>query len=213
MKKMKRIACIALSALMATSVIALSACGKGDENDKYKDAGKKAIDVSLYFGEFGSDWLKEIAKGFNETTTSNYYVEVTDHKNLSPTIVADIKTGTDKDVFIALDANFQMLYKDGYLEDLSDVLTEKPDGAKTVKDMIKDYDSWTTVAPSPMARIPGNRPSSKPTRNTWGNSRPLAECMVIITTASSPSLYCSKSVYRAISSRNPERLGSTAFSR
>lgn len=145
MKKMKKIACIALSALMATSAIALSACGKGDENDKYKDAGKKAIDVSLYFGEFGSDWLKEIARGFNETTTSNYYVEVTDHKNLSPTIVADIKTGTDKDVFIALDANFQMLYKDGYLEDLSDVLTEKPDGAKTVKDMIKDYDSWTTV--------------------------------------------------------------------
>ena len=35
---------------------------------------------------------------------------------------------------------------------------------------------------------------AKPTRNTLGNSRPLAECMVIITTASSPSLYCSRSV-------------------
>lgn len=143
--KLKKIGCIALAALMATSALALSACAKEDENDKYKDAGKEAIDVALYFGEFGSDWLKEIARGFNETTESNYYVEVTDHKNLSPTIVADIKTGTDKDVFIALDANFQMLYKDGYLEDLSSVLTEKPDGTQTVREMIKDYDAWTSV--------------------------------------------------------------------
>ena len=145
MKKTTKFGCVALSFLMATSAVSLTACGKG-ENDKYKDAGKKAIDVSIYFGEFGVDWLKEIARGFNETTESDYYVEITDHKNLSPTIVADIKTGTKKDVFIALDANFQMLYKDGYLEDLSDVLDEKPDGTATVKDMIKDYDSWSTLA-------------------------------------------------------------------
>ena len=113
MKKTTKFGCVALSFLMATSAVSLTACGKG-ENDKYKDAGKKAIDVSIYFGEFGVDWLKEIARGFNETTESDYYVEITDHKNLSPTIVADIKTGTKKDVFIALDANFQMLYKDGY---------------------------------------------------------------------------------------------------
>ena len=36
--------------------------------------------------------------------------------------------------------------------------------------------------------------------------------MVIMTTASSPSLYCSKSVYRAISSRNPESEGSSELS-
>ena len=145
MKRMKKVGCLALSALMATSAVAFSSCKKGNENDKYKDAGKKAIDVSLYFGEFGVDWLKGIAAGFNESTESNYYVEITDHKNLSPTIVADIKTGTDKDVFIALDANFQMLYKDGYLEDLSDVLDEKPDGTATVKEMIKDYTSWSNL--------------------------------------------------------------------
>ena len=33
---------------------------------------------------------------------------------------------------------------------------------------------------SPMARMPGKMPSSTPTTNTTGNSRPLAECMVIM---------------------------------
>ena len=37
---------------------------------------------------------------------------------------------------------------------------------------------------SPMARAPGKMPSSAPTTKTTGNSRPLAECMVIITTQS-----------------------------
>ncbi len=145
MKTIKKAGCIALSALMLTSAMSLVACGKEDENEKYKEAGKTAINVSLYFGEFGVDWLKEIAKGFNETTESNYYVEVSDHKNLTPTIVADIKTGTDKDVFIALDANYHMLYQGDYLEDLSDILDDAPDGTVTVQEMIKDYDFWKKV--------------------------------------------------------------------
>ena len=36
-----------------------------------------------------------------------------------------------------------------------------------------------------MARMPGKMPSSTPTTKTTGNSRPLAECMVIMTTQSS----------------------------
>ena len=148
MKQIKKVSCLVLAALMATSTMVLGACNGSDENEKYKNEGKSPINVSLYFGEFGVDWLKEIAKGFNETTTSNYYVEVSDHKNLTPTIVADIKTGTDKDVFIALDANYQMLYQGDYLEDLSDILTEKPDGDLTVQQMIKDYDSWSAVGSS-----------------------------------------------------------------
>ena len=97
MKKIRSFGCVALSLMTATSVMAFGGCGKKDENDQYKEAGKEAISVSLYFGEFGSDWLKDIARGFNESTESNYYVEVADHKNLSPTIVADIKTGTDRE--------------------------------------------------------------------------------------------------------------------
>ena len=57
------------------------------------------------------------------------------------------------------------------------------------------------------------KPSSIPTVNTTGNSRPLAACMVIRVTQLSASSTLSKSVYRATSSKNPPREGSSACSR
>ena len=50
-----------------------------------------------------------------------------------------------------------------------------------------------------------------PTTNTSGNSKPLALCMVIITTQLSLSSALSRSVYSATSSRKPDRLGSSGW--
>ena len=146
MKKFKKLVTMALSAVMAATVLLTSGCGGTSGGGESKPAGKKAINVSLYFGEFGSDWLKKIASDFNEITTSDYYVNVTDHKNLSATVAVDIRTGTDQDVFIGHDANYQSLYDGEYLEDLTDLLSEKPDGGMTVREMITDYDLWEKVA-------------------------------------------------------------------
>ena len=52
-------------------------------------------------------------------------------------------------------------------------------------------------------------PSSMPTTYTTGNSSPLAEWMVIMVTQSSPFSMLSRSVYRAISFRKPERVASS----
>lgn len=144
MKKFKKLVTMALALVMSASVSLTAGCGKKDDSADYGD--KKEISVSLYFGEFGVDWLKKIAKEWNDSTTSNYYVSVSDHKNLSSTVVKDIQTGTNKDVFIGHDANYQALYSGGYLEDLTDVLSAKPDGGMTVREMITDYELWEKVA-------------------------------------------------------------------
>lgn len=144
MKKFKKLVTMALALVMSASVSLTAGCGKKDDSANYGD--RKEINVSLYFGEFGVDWLKKIAKEWNDSTTSNYYVSVSDHKNLSSTVVKDIQTGTNKDVFIGHDANYQALYNGGYLEDLTDVLSAKPDGGMTVREMITDYELWEKVA-------------------------------------------------------------------
>ena len=63
-------------------------------------------------------------------------------------------------------------------------------------DEMKSYRrrSSSSSSGSLMQRFEGNSPSSRPTRNTFGNSRPLAACIVIMTTASASGSYCSMSV-------------------
>src|SRR6266853_411174 len=57
----------------------------------------------------------------------------------------------------------------------------------------------------------GNRPSSQPGRNTVSNSSPLAECNVMIDTAS-PSLF-SVSITSAMCSRKPARFSNSSMER
>ncbi len=142
MKKFAKITTVALATTMLATGV--TACTSGGNSKKYE--GREKISVSIFFGEYGIDWLKNIATEWNDTQTDKYYVDVKGDLNMANTVSANIKSGSSYDMFIMEDCGFQSLYKNGYLEDLSDVLQEKPDGTKTVQEKIVDYSTWQKVA-------------------------------------------------------------------
>lgn len=135
---MKRFIKSAMLAAMACSVIAGGAACKPN-NDENK--GKTAIRLSYFIGEFGDEWLKSQAKEWS-ASNEKYYVDVKTNLNLGGTIVADIRSGSAYDVFITEDCSLQQLFAGDYLEDLSDVLSVKPEGKKTIGEKLNDAEHW-----------------------------------------------------------------------
>ena len=139
---MKRFIKSAMLAAMACSVIAGGAACKPN-NDENK--GKTAIRLSYFIGEFGDEWLKSQAKEWS-ASNEKYYVDVKTNLNLGGTIVADIRSGSAYDVFITEDCSLQQLFAGDYLEDLSDVLSVKPEGKKTIGEKLNDAEHWAEAA-------------------------------------------------------------------
>lgn len=139
---MKKIFKSMVATFLACSVIGgAAACApKNDEN-----VGKTAIKLSYYIGEFGDEWLKEQAKAWS-ATNEKYYIDVKTNLNLGSTIVSDVKSGSAYDVFISEDCAFQQLFSGDYLEDLSDVLSVKPEGKKTIGEKINNAEHWAEAA-------------------------------------------------------------------
>jgi len=139
---MKRLLKNAVIAVLACSVLfGVTACKpKNDENK-----GKTAIKLSFFIGEFGDEWIKNLAKSWN-ATSEKYYVDVKTNLNLGGTIVADVKSGASFDMYVTEDCSLQQLFAGDYLEDLSDLLETSPDGGKTIKEKINDYEHWTEAA-------------------------------------------------------------------
>lgn len=146
MKKwLKRVLGLTLAAGLLFSV----GCGKKPDKEEQNNKGKTAIKLSYFIGEFGDDWLKNIAKEWNGTS-EKYYIDVKSNLNLGDTIVADVKSGSAFDMFITEDCSFQKLFVNGadYLEDLSSLLSEKPENGKTIADKLNDKEKWLSVAGS-----------------------------------------------------------------
>lgn len=139
---MKKIFKSAIIALMACSVVGAAAACKPKDNE---NTGKTAIKLSYYIGEFGDEWLKTQAKEWS-ATNEKYYIDVKTNLNLGGTIVADVKSGSTYDVFIAEDCAFQQLFAGDYLEDLTDLLTVKPEGDKTIGEKINNAEHWAEAA-------------------------------------------------------------------
>lgn len=135
--------------LAAGLVLSVAACGGGGGDDSKKTsentAGKTGIKLSYYIGEFGQEWIENAAREWNGTN-DKFYVEVKTNLNLGGTIVADVKSGSSFDMFVAEDSSFQQLFADDYLEDLSDLLDEKPEGNKTIGEKLADKEQWLKLA-------------------------------------------------------------------
>ncbi len=131
---------VALFTLMFTLV----ACGKKTKDPAYE--GKEEIKASVFYGEFGTEWLKELANEWSHNTNSKYYISVSGDLNMANTVAADIRSGSSYDIYVLEDSTFQTLFPSGKLLDLTDVLSSKPDGTKTVREMINDFNTWEKVS-------------------------------------------------------------------
>lgn len=128
---------VCLAAILPFSA---AACGKNEEH-----GDKEPINVSVYFGEFGYEWVSDLAKEW-EKTNDGYYIDVEETMNLGGTIVSDVMSGSKYDLFINEDCAMQRLYQGGYLEDLSDILNDKSGGKASIAERMMDKELWDKVA-------------------------------------------------------------------
>lgn len=136
---------IVIPLLIAAMTCSFVSCGKDKEYEKYGD--KQEIRATVYWGEFGYQWLKDLANEWNEKTDSNYYIKVTGDSYLATQIISHVKSGSTYDLYVCSDSGFQTIFNSGLLEDLSDLLPQSPDGnGVTVADMIPSYDTWRGLA-------------------------------------------------------------------
>ncbi len=139
-KRTLKLISVALAVIMLA--LPLSACGGSGGSA----SGKELINLSLYLGEFGDEWINSLAAEWN-AANDKYEIKTSGHMNLAGPIIADIKSGTKSDIFIAEDCSFNTIFSPEYLEDLTDVLsTVAPGDTTPIGDKIANKDSWMKMA-------------------------------------------------------------------
>lgn len=142
MKKIYRVLAVAMAFTACGGVMAGCTGAKGSK--------KNEIIVEPFSGSgFGIEWLKDLAKDWM-AENPGYTVRVKENSTyLSGTQLAQIEAGTTStDVYFGGYPNYSSGFYKGYFEDLSDMLTMKPDGegGLTVQEKIVNFENWQKVA-------------------------------------------------------------------
>ncbi len=141
MKKntLKLIALVLVALMLA---LPLAACN----GDGRSSSGKEIINLSFFLGEFGDEWIKNLAAEWS-ATNDKYEVKTISHMNLCDPIIADIKSGTKTDIFLNEDCGYVQLFTPEYLEDLTDVFNAvAPGDSVTIGEKIVDKETWLKMA-------------------------------------------------------------------
>ena len=75
-----------MSLLLAAMLLCLPLAGCGGGETDPSSAGKEEITISYYTGEFGDDWIKNLAQQWN-AANDKYYVNARGNLNLSGTLI------------------------------------------------------------------------------------------------------------------------------
>lgn len=132
--------------------MALATCGTFfvgcSSKGKKAASGKNEIVVEPFSGSgFGFQWLKDLAAEWMKENPQ-YTVKVKENSTyMSGTQLAQIEAGTTTtDVYFGSYPNYSSGFYKGYFEDLTDMLSMKPEGGLTVQEKIIDFDNWKKVA-------------------------------------------------------------------
>lgn len=131
--------------MVLTAIFSVGGCS----SNKPSYGDREELQISAYWGEFNYKWLETLAEEWNKTNAdSPYYFSVKSDQVLSNTAIEQIKNKKGKDIYFTEDAAYQLQFKNGLFEDLSDLLSVRPDGetGKTIEEKIKNYDQWEQVA-------------------------------------------------------------------
>lgn len=130
MKNLKKILCVALSAIAITAT-AFTGCSP-DENEVKVDNTKTQLYISNFNGGYGSEWLEEIIERFcaeNEETEfesgkKGVQVWVEKHKESGVSLSSKM-SGSRNEIYFMEQANYYDMATRGLLLDISDMTTEK----------------------------------------------------------------------------------------
>lgn len=130
MKFLKKTMCCVIALLTAFGGLQLFGCAK--EVGEEIDVGKTTLNVSVYNGGVGIEWLKKIKTDFELLYADNEYeigkkgvqVRINDHKEQgdSTSQLSGITVGIN-DVFFTDKSNFQKMLIDGLALDISEIVT------------------------------------------------------------------------------------------
>lgn len=142
MKKANKIGALLLCSLLAVSSFA---CGGKKEGDysKTEIEGKTSIYVHVTNGGYGYSWLEEAAYEWDhEEANEDYHIIVVPSTEESAAVVAEeYKGGNAQHIYFFSHTGYANLVENGYVEDLSDVLSVKPDGTKNVEELLRYPDT------------------------------------------------------------------------
>ncbi|MBO7345176.1 MAG: hypothetical protein J6U92_04480, partial [Clostridia bacterium] len=136
---MKKILCLAMSALVSLSALMTGCLTTVDDGI---DPNKTQVYVSAWNGGFGLAWLDEAVARYN-AQSDKVQVIVDPNKDVyQSTIAPEIESGiSTNDVYITAQIYCQDLGIKGYLEDISDIWSSDVDGnGKTVEQKMQDAD-------------------------------------------------------------------------
>lgn len=131
MKKLMKIAALALSAVCATGV--LSACSGN------KGTAENCLTIRYYAGGYGKEWLETAVKDFCATKTGVTY-ELKADESVTTRAGTILKSGSDvPDIFMTQGGDWATWVNSGYIEPLDEVYAAKvqtSDGEKTVAEYL-----------------------------------------------------------------------------
>ena len=135
---------VRIISLLAAVALSATALGCGGETS----SGKEKIIVKVFNGGAGTQWIENVKDNFN-ANNDTYEINLAYEKMFASTIESEIEMGTPTaDCYFTSDAAFQKgIYRD-YFEDLSDLLTRKPDGesGKTLQKKMLRFDDWKQLS-------------------------------------------------------------------
>ena len=119
MKLTKKIISIFLCLAMCLGIVGmLASCGPDTDTPSGGDG--KTITVKYYNGGYGLDWAEKIAKSFEEANPG-YKVKLDPDANLLSSIGSDLEKGTDVDIYMCHDIQWQYYASEGLLANLDDL--------------------------------------------------------------------------------------------
>jgi ABC-type glycerol-3-phosphate transport system substrate-binding protein len=136
--------------------LSLAGCGTTKTNLISLDSNKNTIVLECYYGGFGEQWMVNLINKFN-ASNDKYQITMTKaNVNGAAVHLTELESGTcNIDVFFSGESYYQKGFYRDYFEDLSDLLTEKPDGenGSTVQEKIIDADTWLAAGKEERKRL------------------------------------------------------------
>lgn len=137
-KKVRLTALIAACSLVITG----TGCSNGSKDDysRQEVEGKTSIYVDVTNGGYGYDWLEEMAVEWeNLEGNDKYHIIVKPSTNQDQSsVVSDYEAGSASNIYMWSHNIYSSVINKGYVEDLSDMLSVKPDGDKTIEELLGD---------------------------------------------------------------------------
>lgn len=128
------------------TVCTFAGCGQVIDNDV--PPGREVINISVFSGGFGVEWLDDMLSSYNQSIEKYWFKRLPAHKEDTeeetvPKILAGV---SEADVFFTDSAEISPLIAGEYLEDLSPVYNFIPEGeSRKIQEKVNAYDLYSSV--------------------------------------------------------------------